>query len=199
MLELHVPFTSIEKLNSICTKMEIKLYFCIYIWIKDLGMLNFWHLTDSVDWCLKKPKNMTAGLLTMPSAVFMVLTSVHVLWCRLPLLWVQIKHASRFWLAGCFSLLMLFEKLVYRGKLMRRRLADISYTVLECYLQENWAQDASWINIMLAFRRNLWQVPANKKLNGRGWLSFLYVQWICMKITENWPQVQAAVSYVYVS
>ena len=66
---------------------------------------------------------------------------------------------------------------------MRRRLADISYTVSECYLQENWAQDASWINIMFAFRRNLQQVPANKKLNvgGSGWLSFLYVQWICMK------------------
>ena len=57
---------------------------------------------------------------------------------------------------------------------MRRRLVDISYTVLECYLQENWAQDASWINIMLACRRNLQQVLANKKLNagGSGWLSF---------------------------
>ena len=33
---------------------------------------------------------------------------------------------------------------------MKRRLADISYTVLEYYLQENWAQDESWINIMLA-------------------------------------------------
>ena len=70
---------------------------------------------------------------------------------------------------------------------MRRRLADISCTVLECYLQENWAQDASWINVTLAFRRNLQQVPTNKKLNvgGAGWLSFLYVQWICMKTTEN--------------
>ena len=66
---------------------------------------------------------------------------------------------------------------------MRRRLADIRYTVIECYLQENWAQDASWINIMLAFRRKLQQFRANKKLNvgGSGWLSFLYVLWICMK------------------
>ena len=51
---------------------------------------------------------------------------------------------------------------------MRRRLADISYTVPECYLQKIWAQDASWIHIMLAFRRNLQQVLANKKLNDDG-------------------------------
>ena len=59
---------------------------------------------------------------------------------------------------------------------MRRRLADISYTVSECYLQENYAQDASWI-IMLAFRRNLQRVAAKKKLSvsGSGWLSFLHV------------------------
>ena len=59
---------------------------------------------------------------------------------------------------------------------MRRRLADIGYTVLECYLQENWAQDASWINIILAFRRNLQQVPDSKTFNvgGSGWLSLLY-------------------------
>ena len=71
---------------------------------------------------------------------------------------------------------------------MRRKLAEISYTGLECYLQENWAQDASWTNIILAFRRNLQHVPENnKKLNvgGTGWLSFLYVQWNCMKITES--------------
>ena len=35
---------------------------------------------------------------------------------------------------------------------MRKRLAAISYTVLECYLQENRAQDASWTNMMLALR-----------------------------------------------
>ena len=45
---------------------------------------------------------------------------------------------------------------------MRRRLADISYTVSECYLQENRRQGASWKNIMLTFRRNLQQIPANK-------------------------------------
>ena len=42
---------------------------------------------------------------------------------------------------------------------MRERLGDINYTVSECYLQENCAQDASWINIMLTFRGNLQQVP----------------------------------------
>ena len=43
---------------------------------------------------------------------------------------------------------------------MRKRLADIGYTVLiECYLQENWAQDPSWIAIMLTFGGNLQQVP----------------------------------------
>ena len=70
---------------------------------------------------------------------------------------------------------------------MRRRLADISYTVLECYLQENLAQDASWINILLALRGNLQHVPANKILSvgGSDWLSFLYVQWICMKIKTS--------------
>ena len=63
----------------------------------------------------------------------------------------------------------------------------MSVTLLEFYLQENWAQDASWKNIMLALRRNLQQVLAKKKLNvnGSGWLSFLYGQWVCMKITEN--------------
>ena len=66
---------------------------------------------------------------------------------------------------------------------MKKRLADISYTVLECYLQENWAQDASWITIL----ENLQQVPPNKELNvgGSGWLSFLYVQRIYLKITEK--------------
>ena len=43
------------------------------------------------------------------------------------------------------------------------------------------------INVTLAFKRILQQLPANKKLNvgGSGWLSFLYVQWICMKVTEE--------------
>ena len=51
--------------------------------------------------------------------------------------------------------------------------ADISYTVLECYLQENWAQDASWITVMLTLIGNLQQIPPpNRKLNvcGSGWL-----------------------------
>ena len=30
---------------------------------------------------------------------------------------------------------------------MRRRLAYISYTVVECYLEENWTQVEGWINI----------------------------------------------------
>ena len=72
---------------------------------------------------------------------------------------------------------------------MRKRLADISHTVLGCYLQENWAQDASWITIILTLRGNLQQVPPapNKKPNvgGTGWLSFLYVQRIYLKITEK--------------
>ena len=63
---------------------------------------------------------------------------------------------------------------------MRKRLADISYTVSERYLQENKAQDASWINMMLAFRGNLQQVPPapDQKLSvgGSGWLSVSYVQ-----------------------
>ena len=42
---------------------------------------------------------------------------------------------------------------------MRKRLACISYTVLECYLQKYRARDASWMNITLAFRGNLQQVP----------------------------------------
>ena len=34
----------------------------------------------------------------------------------------------------------------------------------------------------------------------RIWLrSFLYVKLICLKMTEKWPQVQAVVSYMYVS
>ena len=45
---------------------------------------------------------------------------------------------------------------------MRKKLADLSYTVLECYLQGNWAQDARWINIMLTFRGNLQQVCPKK-------------------------------------
>ena len=39
----------------------------------------------------------------------------------------------------------------------RKSLADISYTVLECYLQENWAQDANWINIMLTFSGEIYR------------------------------------------
>ena len=53
----------------------------------------------------------------------------------------------------------LIQKLVCREKPMRKRLADISHTVLECNLQENWAQDASWINIMLTFRENYSKSP----------------------------------------
>ena len=49
---------------------------------------------------------------------------------------------------------------------MMKRLADISYTVLECYLQGNWAQHASWIHIMLTFTGNL-QTELN--VGGSGW------------------------------
>ena len=52
----------------------------------------------------------------------------------------------------------LIQKLVCREKPMRKWLADISCSV-RVLLQENWAQDASWINIMLTFRRNLQQIP----------------------------------------
>ena len=58
---------------------------------------------------------------------------------------------------------------------MMRRLVGISYIVLECYLQGNWAQDTIWINIMFAFRGKLQQVPANKIINfgGSGLAQFL--------------------------
>ena len=85
---------------------------------------------------------------------------------------------------------------------MKKRFADASYTVLERYLQENRAQNPSWMNIMLAFRRKLQQVPhPNKKLNvgGSVWLGFL----ICtVDMYENNRTVTSsadAVSYMYIS
>ena len=57
------------------------------------------------------------------------------------------------------------------------------------------------MNIMLSFIGNLQQVPTYKKHNvgGLRWPSFLYVLWICMKLSEKWPQLQAVVSDMYVS
>ena len=71
----------------------------------------------------------------------------------------------------------LIQKLVCREKPMRKRLVDISHTVLECNLQENWEQDASWINIMLTFRGKLQQVPLirNSMLVGQdGLVSYMF-------------------------
>ena len=83
---------------------------------------------------------------------------------------------------------------------MRKRLAEISYTVLERYLQENWREDASWITIMLKFRENLQQVsplppPPSPE---SGWLSFLYVQRICLKTKNRKVTPSADCSFLFV-
>ena len=84
---------------------------------------------------------------------------------------------------------------------MNRSLADISCTVLKCYVQENWAQDESWINIMLDCRGNLQQVPANKNsisVGQAGSVSHMFSEFV-RKYQKSDPQVQAVVSYMCIS